>query len=131
MNERTKGILGAIVILGCFALLGYLVHERVDGATVAAISTVTILVAWFTQSTGRKDPPSGAAVVAGIATVIVALAACSSPQEKALAAEQAYREQQRDCLRQYTSPEHRRACVTRVREDWGGFVEVETDGGAR
>lgn len=85
MTERTKGILGAIVIVACFALLGFLVHEKADGAAVAAISTVTIIVAWLTRSPPPSDkgtPGAGGVVVlCAIATAIVtACAGCGEAQ---------------------------------------------------
>jgi hypothetical protein len=58
-----------------------------------------------------------------IVTVLVALSA-GCLEAKQAAAEQAYREEQEDCLRQYESINERRACVREVRARWA-------DGGAR
>lgn len=130
MNENTKSIAAASVILGCLAFLAFLVHEKVDGSLVLALSVVPTLIAYFTRPPDRRDPPSGIAVLAGVATLLSAIASCATFQEKQFAAEQAYREQQRACVRQYDTDERINACRARVRKEWG-FVEVVTDGGAQ
>jgi hypothetical protein len=77
MSENTKGLLSVVTILGCLALIGFLVHEKVDGAAVLAVSALTTIVAWVTRPPTRLDPPSGTTLVAGMITAAWALAGCS------------------------------------------------------
>jgi hypothetical protein len=76
MSENTKGILSAVTIMACLALLGFLVHEKVDGAAVLAISSLTVVIAWVTRPPSKLDPPNGTALVAGFVVAAQALAGC-------------------------------------------------------
>lgn len=67
-----KGILPAVVIVACLALLGFLVHEKVEGSVIAAMAAVTTIIAWVTRTPNSKDPPTAGhlVVVAGIGTIV-------------------------------------------------------------
>jgi len=132
MTEQTKAILATITIVACLALLAFLVHEKVDGATVAALSTVAVLVAYFTRAPERKDPPTGPGIVvfAGIVTTVLSLFACSPHQAAATAAEAAYRAQQMDCVRQYDTEAQVNECRHAVNKAWGIVEVAAKDAGA-
>lgn len=69
MSEQQRSVLGAIVIVACLALIGFLVYAKVDGAVTLAVSTVTLLVAYFTSPPPRPNPPSAFVLVAGLALI--------------------------------------------------------------
>lgn len=76
MTDNQKSWTSALVVIACIALLGFLVHEKVDGASVAAVAIVTTLIGYFARPPDKKDPPGGAAVIAGILAV-AALQGCA------------------------------------------------------
>jgi hypothetical protein len=133
MSERTKAILSAVTIVACLALMGFLVHEKADGAAVGAIAVVTTVVAWLTRTPGKTDPPSGASIVplVGIGTIAaLLLGGCALFEDKALQAETSYRAQQLKCVDQYETKSEIDACRAKVREEWGvAEVASRKDGG--
>lgn len=63
-----EGWKGTAVIIAALALLGVLVWLKVPEAAVAAVSIVSILIAWVTKGPASKDPPPpGAHLVPWIA----------------------------------------------------------------
>lgn len=86
MSEQTKGIMSAVIIVACLALLGFLVHEKVDGAAVAAVSTVTVLIAYFQRQPPKNDAGAGIVVFAALATIFLPGLGCKAAQSAADAA---------------------------------------------
>ena len=83
MNEKYKPALAAITVIACLGFLAFLVHEKVDGSYVAALSSVAVIIAWVTRTPGSNDKGPGAAVViAGIGTIIASLSGCASGMMK-------------------------------------------------
>jgi hypothetical protein len=135
VTEQTKGIMATVSIVACLALLAFLVHEKVDNASMAAIAAVTTLVAWVTRPPNRTDPPTGASLVplAALGAIVSSLfsVGCLSASEKAIAAEAAYREQQSACVRQYDTEALILACRAKVRAEWGITETVTAKDGGR
>lgn len=130
MSERLKSVMSSAVIVSCLALLGFLVHEKTEGAAVGALAIVTTLVAWFTRQPDRKDPPAGVTVVLGLVLAGALYGCAASDLAKQLAAEREYKAQQVDCVRQYDSRELIDACRAKVRAEWG-FADAGAEGGDR
>lgn len=131
MSERTKAALSAVIILGCLALLGFLVKEKAEGAAIAACAVVTTIVAWLTRTPADKGPPASLVPLVGIGAIIAMTNACSLfGGDKAAQAEDAYKAQQLKCVDDYDTRAEIDACRRKVREEWG-IVETTTkkDGG--
>lgn len=130
MSERTKAVLSAVIILGCLALLGFLVKERAEGAAIAACAVVTTIVAWLTRTPADKGPPASLVPLIGIGAIIVMTNACSAfGGDKAAQAEDAYKAQQLKCVADYTTREQIDECRRVVREEWGIVETAAKDGG--
>lgn len=84
MSDKLKGVLAAVVIVACLTLLGFMVHQKADGAAIAAVAVVTTLIGYFTRQPDKKDPPSGVVAVAGVLSIIAAMASCRPEQREAV-----------------------------------------------
>lgn len=135
MIEKLKKVnLWTLVALG--ATLYALHYVQSHGWTpeqivsvAGALSTMLALFGRLVRSDETKPPPTGTVLLPFVAFFGMSLACGCSPAmtpDKQLAAEELYRQQQRDCLRQYDDENDRRACVLHVRDDW-----FPQDGGAR
>lgn len=130
MKERTKAILSAVIILGCLALLGFLVKEKAEGAAIAACAVVTTIVAWLTRTPADKGPPASLIPLVGIGAIITMMNACSVfGGDKAAQAEDAYRAQQLKCADDYDTRAEIDACRREVRKEWGIVETSAKDGG--
>lgn len=133
MTESQKGVLAAVVIVACLCLLGFLVHEKADGAVVAAVAAVTTLVGYFTRAPEKKDPPVGpmVAVVVAVGTILASIS-CSEPKQAGeAAAEGAYTGALLRCVDAAKTIDESRACRARVNAEWGIVEKAAADGGAR
>ena len=129
MSERLKSVMSSAVIVSCLALLGFLVHEKTEGAAVGALAIVTTLVAWFTRQPDRKDPPAGVTVVVGLILAGVLYGCASTAQQEAIARDR-YKKEQLDCVKQYDTRAEIDACRAHVRAEWGITETVSKDAGA-
>lgn len=133
MNENTKNIVGAIVIVACLGFIGFLVHEKVDGSYVLALSVAPIVIAYFTRAPDKKDPPAaaGIVVIAAIGSLCAAiLGGCVSGAQQEAIARDRYKKEQLDCVKQYDTRAEIDACRAHVRAEWGITETVSKDAGA-
>lgn len=80
MNENTKAIVSTVTIVACLGLIGFLVHEKVDGSYALALAVVPIVIAYFTRSPQAKDPPvlKGIIALAAAGSLVACLSGCAS-----------------------------------------------------
>lgn len=127
-------------VIGLVAVLGLLVsglilciHMKAEPTIIAVFGTAIGVGATgaFKFLTGNGDKSGPAAVIFVAGTSLLAGDGCAPlvSQSKALEAEAAYKEQQRDCIRQYDNDEQIDACRRKVREDWGIVETVARDAG--
>lgn len=78
MTEQTKAVLATVTIVACLMLIGAMAYLRVEGAGIAAVSVVGVIVAWLTRTPDRKDPPAGLSCVPIVAAgaLLAAIVAC-------------------------------------------------------
>ncbi len=109
----------AIIIVACLALIGWLVHEKVDGAAVAGVAAITTLIAWVTRVPDKGSGPSLVPLVAAGA-LIASTSGCGFLHAQKVEAEAAYLAEHMRCvdaepaLPKDATVEQRRAANERV-----------------
>jgi hypothetical protein len=139
MTEQTKAILATVTIIACLTLIGVMAYLHVEGAGIAAVSVVGVIIAWLTRTPDRKDPPAGAAVIPLIAVgaLLASLFACERPplseppvtvtvEQKEAAAATKYGRQLLECVDKHATRRDIDDCADGVRARW-----ASKDGGTR
>lgn len=135
MSEPLKAILATVTIVACLTLIGVMAYLKVEGAGIAAVSVVGVIIAWLTRTPDRKDPPIAPKLVpllaaSALLTTILACGCGAAERAAASQAEAEFRAQNLACKRQYAVVAQQDACREKVAESWGvTYTPRAKDGG--
>jgi hypothetical protein len=127
-----EGWKGVVIIIGCLALIAFLVAMKVPGGGIGATGVATTLIAFVTRSPKEqkeKDASgsSGALLVFLFVGWCSLVSACSQLRNPATQAEGAYTTDQVKCASTEPTRDAADACRERARVKWkvvdGGVVE--------